>query len=423
MNSRKIAVFAAWSVWMFAWMVLPASGQEQGPVSDQPSGPPAQSVQQNPQGQPEQPVDPQAQDKLKQVGQAYRDLQSLKVKGTVQLNIDAAGMTEEQKGQFIASYQAPDQFRHEMNDDLVIVSTGQKGYVYSSAEKRFQEMDPKTDPRILAILQQQNPSLAMALNKGMDQDFIDSMRDARIGEGVEIEGTTYERIHFSQGPAQAELLIHPVTRLIRRMTIDLKQAMQMQGIPDVKQAQLRYDYSQTDANVELAAETFQWTPPEGAEKIEQPTPQDPNPAASRMIGQPAPQATLKNLDGQEITFGQASEQVVILDFWATWCGPCVPGLKHLNEVAAKAEGVQIYAINLMETAEQVRGFMDRHQLKLNALLDAEGTVAEKYRVEAIPHTVVIGKDGNIVDVVIGFDPNVAPARLDAAIAKAKGQEQ
>jgi thiol-disulfide isomerase/thioredoxin len=115
--------------------------------------------------------------------------------------------------------------------------------------------------------------------------------------------------------------------------------------------------------------------------------------------------------------------VVILDFWATWCGPCVPGLKHLNELAQKVQGVRIYAVNLMESSEQIEQFMQRHSLKLPALLDTEGQVAEQYRVEPIPHTVVIGRDGKIVDVVVGFDPAVAPARLDAAIAKAKGEGQ
>ena len=140
-------------------------------------------------------------------------------------------------------------------------------------------------------------------------------------------------------------------------------------------------------------------------------------AAENLVGQDAPDFTLPNLAGGETTLSDYTGQVVVLDFWATWCPPCVAALPHLAELAARKGGPVVLAVNVGETPDQVGAFLETHDLNLNVPLDADASAAEKYFVTGIPQTVVVGPDGVVRKVLFGFGPDT-PAELDAAVADA-----
>jgi uncharacterized protein (TIGR03435 family) len=89
-------------------------------------------------------------------------------------------------------------------------------------------------------------------------------------------------------------------------------------------------------------------------------------------------------------------KVVILEFWATWCGPCVAAIPHLNELAEEFKGkpVQFIAITA-EDKETVTKFLAKRSIKTWIALDTDQAMNRAYAVEAIPHTVVLDKDGRI----------------------------
>jgi len=99
--------------------------------------------------------------------------------------------------------------------------------------------------------------------------------------------------------------------------------------------------------------------------------------------------------------------VVVLDFFATWCGPCREALPHLDKLRGEfaEQGVSVYAVNLRENTQTARKFMEQNELTLSVLLDTDGVVAAKYAVSGIPQTVVIGKNGAIRNVFVGFAPH------------------
>jgi thiol-disulfide isomerase/thioredoxin len=107
-------------------------------------------------------------------------------------------------------------------------------------------------------------------------------------------------------------------------------------------------------------------------------------------------------------FDLASEKgknVVVLDFWATWCGPCRAAMPIVSEVVAsyKGKGVVGYAVNLAEDVEKLKEFKKvMPALTLPILLDTDSKIAEAYRVQPIPMTVMVDKNGIVQVVHLGI---------------------
>jgi thiol-disulfide isomerase/thioredoxin len=135
------------------------------------------------------------------------------------------------------------------------------------------------------------------------------------------------------------------------------------------------------------------------------------------IGRPAPTFNLADLNGRKVSLDQFKGKVVMLDFWATWCGPCrmtMPLLENLQKEYANT--IVLLAINLQEPGDAVRDFARAQNLHSQVLLDEEGTVGQTYGADAIPMQVLIDKEGIVRDIMTGFNPRMA-ARLRSEIEK------
>lgn len=126
--------------------------------------------------------------------------------------------------------------------------------------------------------------------------------------------------------------------------------------------------------------------------------------AEALVGTEAADFTLERLDGSTFTLSeQRGKQVVILDFWATWCGPCVEALPELMAATKKYQDkdVILVAVNQQEGAKRVSRFLQKQGWTLDVVLDGEGKTGSLYKVQGIPQTVIVGKDGNIKVVHVG----------------------
>lgn len=97
-------------------------------------------------------------------------------------------------------------------------------------------------------------------------------------------------------------------------------------------------------------------------------------------------------------------KVVIVDFWASWCGPCkraMPVLKDLH-TTYKDKGVVIIGVSLDESKSDMDGYLAKNAMPFSILRDAKGKLAEKVGVEGIPATYVIGVDGKVIEAHEGF---------------------
>jgi peroxiredoxin len=121
------------------------------------------------------------------------------------------------------------------------------------------------------------------------------------------------------------------------------------------------------------------------------------------IGKAAPSFQLTDIDGQSISLSDFQGESVLLNFWATWCGPCRAEMPYIQEVYDERlePGLVILAVNIGESLTEVEEFMHDYNLSFPVLLDFKGNVAERYNIRAIPTTYFIDGDGIIRDMQIG----------------------
>jgi len=116
-----------------------------------------------------------------------------------------------------------------------------------------------------------------------------------------------------------------------------------------------------------------------------------------------PEFTLETPDGEERSLESFRGRLVLLNFWASWCGPCgveKPSMVNLYS-KLKDEGLTIIGINLQENASTAKSFMDKHDITYPVLLDKSGNVAGKYGVRGIPTTYIIDQSGKALGGVSG----------------------
>ena len=130
---------------------------------------------------------------------------------------------------------------------------------------------------------------------------------------------------------------------------------------------------------------------------------------SPLVGKPAPDFELPLLNGKKFHLAESKGHVVVLDFWATWCGPCLQTMPLVEKVMHEFadQGVELIAVNLEEPAKQITSTLERHKLQLTVAMDRDGVVAGKYEANAIPQTVIIDREGKIVRLFVGGGPQLA----------------
>ena len=136
------------------------------------------------------------------------------------------------------------------------------------------------------------------------------------------------------------------------------------------------------------------------------------PAAAVVTAQAAaPDFTLKSAEGRNLRLQEQRGQVVLVNFWASWCGPCKQEMPHLNRIYDKyrASGFTLLAVNIDDDARHGAATASKWGLKFPVLLDAEKNVTRLYDLGAMPSTVLIDRDGKVRYLHRGYREGVEEA--------------
>ena len=147
-------------------------------------------------------------------------------------------------------------------------------------------------------------------------------------------------------------------------------------------------------------------------------------AMSPLVGTAAPDFSLDLLGGGTFSISGSRGQVIVLDFWATWCGPCMQAMPVIEQAVAEfdEDDVRLVAVNLQETAEPILETLARLDISPEVALDIDGVAAARYQANAIPQTVVIDRAGKITHLFVGGGAKLGE-QLHAAIAKTLEDEE
>jgi len=130
------------------------------------------------------------------------------------------------------------------------------------------------------------------------------------------------------------------------------------------------------------------------------------------VGQRAPAFTLPGLKSDNVSLAQYRGKVVVLNFWATWCPPCVMETPSLEQFASemKSDGVTVIGVSVDENGQQLRQFVKEYHLTYPIARDPNAALSHRYGTFKFPETYIIGRDGHVAEKIIGetdwVDPNM-----------------
>ena len=137
-------------------------------------------------------------------------------------------------------------------------------------------------------------------------------------------------------------------------------------------------------------------------------------SAKAVKGQVPPDFTGTTLDGRKVTLSDyRGKNPVVLTFFAEFCAPCRKEFAQLKEMDEKlgSKGLRVVSVSVDEDRQTAATIPNETRVKFPVVFDPKGAIAEKYEVQALPHTVVIDRSGKVQSVIIGYDADA----LDRAV--------
>jgi len=128
-------------------------------------------------------------------------------------------------------------------------------------------------------------------------------------------------------------------------------------------------------------------------------------AAAELNGA-APDFTLKSLKGSNLKLSEFRGDVVMINFWASWCGPCRQEMPILNDLYLKYRdmGFTLLGVNVEENSTKAANMVRELKVVFPVLFDTENKVSKMYKVEAMPSTVIVDRNGNMRYLHRGYVP-------------------
>lgn len=363
---------------------------------------------------------------LDRVARTYRGLKRFIFKGTIEVELRRATNPMSQKAPFFVAVDGKGRIRDEVTDGPaggMIVSDGKHTWIYNRTLGQYTRQAGNSDS-----------AFARMVNKGVGGTLTSRFAEAATGvtaikrlpnETLQFDGAKRNLIvldvSYAPTPAQARFTeeprrywIDPKTHMVVRMRTRIKADSPQFGGKVEQEETVSFQRAAADPVFPESLWVFR-APPESKEVAAFSSERD-NLAAS-FTGKPAIDFSLRDLMGREHSLKGLRGKTVLLDFWASWCGPCRITMPQVAKIHAeyKDRGVEVMSINVGESVKKANDYMTKNNYTFTALVDEDRTVSDQYKIGGIPTLIVIDRTGTVSDYLVGARDDVA---LRAALKKA-----
>ncbi len=375
-------------------------------------------------------LDPKVHDALAATAAFYAARNTMEVDIASTLNIAMTGMKNEMDSTFHLAVSRPNSLSFVLQSGMMggeLISDGKHLVTYSPILHKYTSIEAPADVSTMldppGFAMAEGTPLSMGIDTFLRRDplagFDENLKSSQDLGIEQLNGTPAHHVQLVNMPyttdlwlatdAAAPVLLQvrssmDMSATLRRLTPEQKKSLPANANVNSMTMNRLTTFSNWKFDQPLAPDTFIFHAPPDAQLT---TEFFPRPTHA-LVGKPAPAFTATTLDGKDVSLASLRGKVVVLDFWATWCGPCVASLPNVTQVTAslRDRGVVFYAVNDKENAADITAFQKGKGLAFPVLLDPDGKVNKSYLANSIPQTVLIDKHGRIQAVHVGYDPNM-----------------
>jgi thiol-disulfide isomerase/thioredoxin len=347
---------------------------------------------------------------LKQLATRYRTAQSYLFEGQVDMRLEMGGREMSLEIPFLLAAMKPLRMRTEMLSSgvsVVAVCDGKHIYNYLPKYNQYTRHDASA---ISAIGDPDGLAHALANGTPLERPITlaTELRMARYlsPQTISVDGRNVRCVvveaHYGPVPgghlgiSPNRLWIDPERKLVIRDSLEM---MALAASGDTVSTRQVTTFTRSILNETLPESLFTFRPPPGSELVDQP-----HERVSALVGKPAQEFSIEDLEGRKRSLAEHKGKVVLLDFWATWCGPCrreMPSIARLHR-DLESKGLAVVAVNVSEEPDVVRAFLTKNSYKLPIWMDVDGKVAGQYGATGLPTLVVIDRKGSVAAHLIGL---------------------
>jgi TonB family protein len=359
---------------------------------------------------------------LNEAASAYRSATSLQLEGTKIREQHDDFVDSVSRTPFLLILTPDNRFRQEFKTEAgaaIQVCDGEKHWNYSPQTNKYSSAAGTPNPNFLFNTAVDLRFLTTGL---LSAKFLrqESLQAAGADHFCDVIEAHYERTHQSRNVEFGDVAfwIDHTSHLVWKTRMPVVATAAQSG---AKTTSIETTlYTGVRMNQDLPASTFAFTPPPGATEQTSGTMD----ARKALLGHPAPDFKIRDLDGEDLQLSGLKGKVVLVDFWATWCGPCRMTMPKLNSLYKefRKKDVMVMGIDENEDEQTVRNFIRKNKYEYPILLPVRSDpVIENYSAHALPTLVLIDKNGLVADYKIGYGGETEEA-LRSDLARVSGAD-
>jgi thiol-disulfide isomerase/thioredoxin len=376
-----------------------------------------------------------AEEVLQAMVAAYRDASSYTDTGTVRLQADLGERKIDNQADFSVTLVRPNKLCMRVYQGKIVCDGRQMNGAVSVVPEQMVTREAPEDIALDSISFDKflfssmtrgfagaAPQLLLLVDKDPLNSLLNPAEKPVLGEPGEIDGRKYFRVETKWPDGTAVFWIDKETFVLRRVVFPVGELHRMLGRPGtVKSASLTADFVGAAINGKVDPKRFEFAAAKGAKTVKCLIPPHPG----QLLGKKVPDFKLANLEGNPVTAESLAGKVAVLDFWATWCGPCRQSLPNLEKVYQhyKDDKRLVFATVSVDdpqtTDKTLHDTFEEWKVHAPIVRDPEQEIMRVFRTAEIPCMFLLDGKGVVQDFEDGPNPDLAaqlPQKLEKLLA-------